>query len=349
MLEGAQQAKIVGVEDSLGRGVALRKVFLFMLGIAMAAMTGFLLEYSFRVGTFLLIPLVVAWTVWAGVYVISALVLPPSFLFAKAFVEISLMSVPFWVRMQGWWPILMWVACMVCAAISYWQASRTMNNVVKVNMGTIYLAARPALIVILSVWCGMGYMVLHFPSPDYFIPKETVQSALQGINPAMRVFYPGFDATGNINTVLETIVDKSVDTSSPAVVSKLIPLPSGISLPQNLGGSMLDKLVVGAKTQARAQLLGQLQNVFGRKLTGNETLTDVLYQWLRDSYNRIPEATRVIVHKAVMALVLLSFYLTFQFFGFVFDIAFGMIFGLLRALRIVRMGSVMVEKEKVII
>lgn len=357
MLEGAQQAKIVGVEDSLERGIALRKAFLFMLGIAAAAVTGFAMEYSFRTGSFLLAPIIGAWTVWAGVYVISSLVFSPAYMFAKSFVEISIMSVPFWVRMQGWWPICIWIACMALAAISYWRASQTMNNVVKVNMGTIYLAARPALIVVLSIVCGMGYMVLRFPNPDYFIPKESVQSMLKSLNPAMQVFYPGFDATRNVNTMLETITDKMFGgsgqkTSSgslPFALPSFIPVPSGFSLPQNVGNSVLDTLTAGAKAQARQQLLSQLGNIVGQKLTGNEAFPDVVYQWLHGMYDKVPEQTRNLVHKAVMALALLFFYVTFQFFGFLFDIAFGAVFGVLKALRIVRMGSVMVEKEKVII
>ncbi len=356
MLEGAQQAKIVGVDDTGQRGMALRKVFLFMLGIAAAAVTGFCLEYSFRTGTFFTVPIVVAWTVWAGVYVISSLVLPPVFMLAKSFVEISLMSVPFWVRMQGWWPILIWFACMGFAAISYWRASQTMNNVVKVNMGTIYLAARPPLVVIVSVLCAMAYMVLRFPNPDYFIPKQSVQSMLQSLNPPMQVFYPGFDVTRDINTVLGTLVDKmfgnsnqTAGGSAPLTLPSFIPIPSGFSIPQNIGNAAIGGLTAAAKTQARAQLLSQLEGVFGRKLTGTETLTDVVYQWAHDAYERVPEQTRNLMHKSVIVLALLFFYVTFQFFGFAFDAAFGVIFGILKALRIVRMGTVMVEKEKVMI
>lgn len=355
MFEAIDQKKVVGVEDSSQRGTALRKVFLFMLGIAAAAVSGFCLEYSFRTGTFLLAPVVAAWTVWAGVYVISSLVLSPTFIFAKSFIEISLMSVPFWVRMQGWWPLLIWIACMACAGVSFWRASQTINNVVKVSMGTIYLAARPALIVVLSVMCGMAYMVMQFPSADYFIPKQTVQSALASMNPAMEVFYPGFDATKTVNAAIDAVINKMFGAPAKAggstrlVLPSFIPIPSGFSLPQNVSNTVLDTLTSGAKSQARQQLLSQAGNLFGRKLTGTEAIPDVVYQWLHDSYEKIPVQTRAVVHKAVMALALLFFYVTFQFFGFAFDFAFGVIFGALKLLGIVRMGTVMVEKEKVMI
>ncbi len=350
MLEqGAGQTKIIGVQDAWERAVTLRKAFLFLLGIGAAGATGFLLEYSLRANGLLMVPLLIAGTLWAGSFVISSLVLPPSLAFPKTLLEVSLLVVPFWLRFDVWWALGIWIVCVLCAAISLFRSGRTMDNVVKLDMGTVYLAARPALVFALAVLFAMAYGALRFPDPNSFLTEREVQGMVRSVDPGMRVLYPGFDSSKNLNAVLDVIVAKSINAQALASLRQKIPVPSGIVLPSGIEDVALNAALANMKLQARQELLAQFGNLLGRKLTGTETLSQVIYAWMRDAYKGIPESTRYLVHKAFLAAVFLFFYTAFQFFGFAFDWAFGALFAALKFARIVKIGTVMVEKEKVMI
>ena len=345
MFEQSQKTNVASAEDSASRGAVFKKFIVLFLGIVFSAGTGALIEYSFRTSNMFVFLLwaAVGCVIWIFLYAVFSLA--TSWVTAAVLAGIySLLScVPLLIRMGGYGALVLWLVFAVIALFGYMRAAQYMSNAIHVRARDVFSGLRASSIVFISLLIAFAYTIPRSSQKGLFVTKADIQALFQAGDPVVRLVYPGYQSDATINSLVDTLVQKQKASDLSGIQDMVNQIPQGFELPN------MNQLLEAAKKEARANMISQLSSWFGMKLKGTETLPDIIFAWLDNAYLRLSPETQSMIEKVFAGIVFVTLYTVLRFFGFIFDMLFIAMFSLLRALRIVRIGTMMVEKETLLL
>ncbi|KKT88505.1 MAG: hypothetical protein UX26_C0004G0019 [Parcubacteria group bacterium GW2011_GWC1_45_9] len=328
MFDTQTRNKIIEISDPVSRNLFLKKALLFALNLATSVLVSiYILKlinpangYS-RIDQGVMLGLAV---VWLCFYLVSAAVFSLAEFGAVALLGFGVVFWPFSKHLGLVEFLAFWTIGMIFIFSARQASKSAIENSIKLKPVQILGVSLLKFIFILSLLLSLSFWSVRFGS-GFNLKTSDVESITAGFG----VFYSGYSA----KTTVGEMIDKFTEKQTSGLINNL--LPSGFE-------SVVKDTV---KLEARNSVLAQISDLVGRKVSAKETFAGVLHSWADAYYKNLPENTRRLADFIVLLAVFVFWFGIFQLFSFVFYGVFWLVLQTLLLLKIIKIGTVTVEKE----
>jgi hypothetical protein len=272
---------------------------------------------------------------------IGALVFSAWVILVRALAVVGILALAFWGRLPVLENALVLGAFFIILYAGALRAKTQADNSIRFSALNVFSGSRGAVLFCLSL-----ILTLCFAAPFLSYGSANFsRSMIDWIFPvAERLFqgvYPGVSFEMTINELFDAMMAKQIEqVGSPGNLS----IPGLGSSGFNLG-PYAEQLFQGLGREARLEFLNRISFLIGFSVKGPETISDVFVKYAETQYLKYNQTTRSLVGKGIFVLLLLGVNGLVQLAGFAFSFFELVMLWFLRAVRLLRIKRVTVEKE----
>jgi len=217
----------------------------------------------------------------------------------------------------------------ILAVVMNFKVKGALTNQIKFNFGAISNSAKGLIIVIISLALACMLWSQRIVNKS-LINENEISYLLNAASPIVSNFLPGFNSSATINDLINGVVKTQLESQE---ISSQIEALSGLGI-INLEQTISKEIYTNA--------LKNFENIFQMKLTGNEKISNLIYQKINQWF----EKQQGTWFNLIVLLVIWGIcWFVIGILGFIIDILFSIFFGILKFIKIITFSKVTVEKE----
>ncbi len=256
---------------------------------------------------------VVVFFVWLSLFAISSLVFSWKANLSRSGLDVFLILFPLWGELRVLFLLGLAFLASSGLTIAGLKMRHQHGDMVKIHGREVIRAGLPIVILTLSLLFSAAYFLKLNQAraeKDFFLQEENVRSLVRGSSSIFRIFLPTFREDATLDELIAPVADRTSEGE-----------------------------------EARRNVFSSLSQRFGQNLTGRETISQVIYQYIANWYNRLPTEAQNLF---LVGWVMLSF-LALWSVGYIVllftPLVFWAVLKVLEAAHLVSIGHVEVEKE----
>ncbi len=217
----------------------------------------------------------------------------------------------------------------ILAVVMNFKVKGALTNQIKFNFGAISNSAKGLIVVIISLALACMLWSQRIIN-KYLINENEISYLLNAASPIVSNFLPGFNSSATINDLINGVVKTQLESQE---ISGQI---------EALSGLVTVNLEQTISREIYTNTLKNFENIFQMKLTGNEKISNLIYQKINQWF----EKQQGTWFNLIALLVIWGIcWFVIGILGFIIDILFSIFFGILKFLKIITFSKVTVEKE----
>lgn len=251
--------------------------------------------------------------IWLSLFAISSLVFSWKANLLRSGVDVFLILFPLWGELRVLFLLGLAFIAGAGLTIAGLKMRHQHSDMVKIHGREVIRAGLPIVILTLSLLFSAAYFLKLNQAraeKDFFLQEENVRTLVRGSSSVFRIFLPNFREDATLDELVAPIADRTSESE-----------------------------------EAKRNVFSSLSQRFGQNLTGRETLSQVIYQYITSWYNRLPSEAQSLF---LFGWVMLSF-LALWSVGYIVllftPLVFWGVLKLLEASHLVSISHIEVEKE----